>query len=717
MSAAPAPSALRSDGRRRAPSHAPERTTRQFRADIQALRAIAVLLVVVYHVVPHRLTGGYIGVDVFFVISGYLITSHLVREAAQTGRVRLGAFWAARARRILPASLVAIAATIAVTAWWAPITLFEDLRRHALGSILYVENWVLAADAVDYSAADNEASPFQHFWSLSVEEQFYLFWPLIVVLGIWLTARSARSRSARRTRLRQILFALFGVVVVASLVHSIIVVAQGQANAYFLTTTRVWELGAGGLLAVVAIGRMTRLWRMLLAYSGLAAIAASALILTNESPFPGLAALPVILGTMALILAGTPARGEAQVDLGRFDPWTVASRWKVAQWIGDRSYSLYLWHFPVIIVWGLVLDRKAGYVDLVGMVVLSVVLAEMSYRFVEQPVRRARLLSGSTNRSLWGALVAMAIAVGLTFAYPVVGARGEAHWDKLAAVAQAQPTLGAEVADDDGIIAFSSSRVAMTPSPLDADEDLNRAFSAAECVGDTMSPTTPVCTRGDGQAEVSVALVGDSHARMYSTAFAEIAETEGWYLRTYLHNACPFNPVPREREVEGTVVCTEPNADVMAELLADPPDVVVTTWFITTPFTDDGSRERNGAVGFAEYWNELEDAGSQVVVLRDVPLLNEDAPDCVAANYDEPDLCSTPRDEALRGESMLEELAELAPRVTVADFTDLFCTADVCKPVIGNVLAYKDRHHITDTYAVSMVPELTAQVKRALDER
>lgn len=716
MSAAPAPSALRSDGRRPR-AHVPERTTRQFRTDIQALRAIAVVFVVVYHLVPHRLSGGYIGVDVFFVISGYLITSHLVREAARTGRVRLGAFWAARARRILPASLVAIAVTIAVTAWWAPVTLFDDLRRHALGSILYVENWMLAADAVDYSAADNQASPFQHVWSLSVEEQFYLFWPLIVVLGIWLTARTSRSRPGRRTRLPRILLALFGVVVAASLVHSIVVVADGQANAYFLTTTRVWELGAGGMLAVIGFRRLSRPWRLLLAYAGLTAIAVSAAILTNESPFPGLAALPVIAGTMALILAGTPARGEDRVDLGPIEPWSAVSRWTVTQWLGDRSYSLYLWHFPVIIVWTMLLDRKPGYFDLIGMLVLSFVLAELSYRFVEQPVRRAPLLSGSTRRSLWGALVAMALVAGLTFAYPIVGARGEAHWDRLADVAQSQPTLGAETAEDDRVVAFSTSRVAMTPSPLDADEDLNRVFSAAECVGDTMSPTTPVCTRGDDEADVSIALVGDSHARMYSTAFAEVVDAEGWHLRTYLHNACPFNPVPREREVEGTVVCTEPNADVMAELLADPPDVVVTTWFITTPFTADGSRERNGAVGFAEYWNELEDAGSQVVVLRDVPLLNEDAPDCVAANYDDPDVCATPRDEALRGESMLGELTELAPRVTIADFTDLFCTDDLCKPVIGNVLAYKDRHHITDTYAVSMVPDLTAQVKRALADR
>jgi len=688
---------------------------RHFRADIQALRAIAVVLVVVYHLRPNRVSGGYIGVDVFFVISGFLITGHLVREAGRTGRVRLGAFWAARARRILPASLVALAVTVAVTAWVAPVTLLEDLRRQALASLFYVENWVLAADAVDYSAADNQATAFQHFWSLSVEEQFYVFWPLLVVAALWVVARRTAGRGDERL-LRRVLVVFFSIVVAASLAFSIFAVADGQANAYFVTTTRIWELGAGGLLAVLGGRALGRGWRYLIAYLGLIAIAVSALTLTSESPFPGLAALPVILGTMALIFAGTDHEPDDQVALARFDPWTFGSRLRLTQWIGDRSYSLYLWHFPVIIIWTMVIDRKLGYLDIVGMLVLSVVLADLSYRFIEQPMRRADYFRLSTRHSLVGAAIAMAIVAVITFAYPVMAARtaGGGDWDDLAATSRTMPEIGAAAVSAGSIPTFVTTSPAMTPSPLEAKEDRNIAFSAEECVADMKDDVTPRCQAGPSSATESVVLVGDSHARMYSTALAEMAEDEGWSLTTYLRNACPFSPTMRNREADRETICVGPNAEVMAAILADPPDLVITTWSQVATFVDDGSADVPGSQGFADYWNRLEDAGSDVLVVRDVPRMDTEVPDCVAENYDNPDECGLPRDEAIVDSPVLDAAVALAPRVDVADFTDLFCTEDFCKPVIGSVLAYHDTDHITDTFAVTMIPQLRSEMEEAL---
>lgn len=684
------------------------------------------LLVVIYHVRPNRLPGGYIGVDVFFVISGYLITGHLLRDAARTGRVKLGAFWAARARRILPASLVALAATVAVTAWLAPVTWFDDLRKQALASIFYVENWVLAVDAVDYSAADNQATPFQHFWSLGVEEQFYLFWPLLVVLALWIIARrSANTGSGREARLRRTLVALFGVIIVTSLAYSIYTVADGQADAYFVTTTRIWELGAGGLLAVIAVKRMPRALRYVFAYVGLAAIAWSAFTLTSETPFPGLAAMPVILGTMLVIAAGTPAQDEDAVDLGRVDPWTFGSRLGVTQWIGDRSYSLYLWHFPTIIIWTMVADRDPDYLDIIAMVVVSIVLAHFSYRFIEQPTRQAAWLRTSTPRSLIAGGIGMLLVAALTFAYPVMMARagGGGDWDERATQAEALVDLGAEaVAAERQVVTLTTDETVLTPSPLEAENDRNLVFSADECVGGPRAKVTPVCTAGVEGADVSVALVGDSHARMYSTALADIAEERGWELKVYLHNACPFSPVPRNREIAKETVCVEPNADVMDQLLADAPDLVITTWSQVATFVDDDTvgipaADVPGAAGLAQYWNMLEDAGSQVVVVRDVPRMDTEVPDCVAENYDHPDACDVPRGEAIVDSPVFDEAVRLAPRVDVADFTDLFCTDTVCKAVIGNVIAYHDTDHITDTFARTMIPQITEVIDGALASR
>jgi len=699
----------------------PATPARHFRADIQALRAIAVLMVVIYHVRPERLPGGFVGVDVFFVISGFLITSHLIRDATRSGRVKLGAFWAARARRILPASLVAIVATVGLTAWLAPVTMFETLQRQALASIFYVQNWVLAGDAVDYSAADNTATAFQHFWSLSVEEQFYLIWPLLVLLAAWFVGRDAvrPGTPGYGPRVRRTLLVLFGVVVAASLAYSIYAVQDAQADAYFVTTTRIWELGAGGLLATVSIRRLSRAARYVLGYAGLAAIAGSALLLSSQTPFPGMAALPVILGTVAVILAGTPAEGESDVALAKYDPWTFASRLRISQWFGDRSYSLYLWHFPVIVIWTMVADRTVDYLDLIGMIVVSIGLAHFSYRYIEQPTRRAPLLTGPSRRTLLISGTSMLVVAAITFAYPWAMNRAQADgdWSALALRVVEMPVIGAETAHDGALPTFVTSTAEIAPSPLDAERDRNLAFEADTCVAEQTDEHTPNCTAGDPDAELSVVLVGDSHVRMYSTALAQLALDDGWFLRIYTHDACPFSPTPREIEVAGELTCTEPNAAVMHEILDNPPDLVITSWYQMSTFIDDGSPSVPGAAGFAQYWNTMEDAGIPVLVLRDSPRMQEDVPDCIAQWYETPDKCAVPRDEAFPGPPVLDEATQLAPRVSVADFTDAFCTDELCKPVIGNVIVYTDVHHLTDTFTMTMIPRLREAIDAALAER
>lgn len=689
---------------------------RRLRFDIQALRAIAVTLVVVYHLDPAWLPGGYIGVDVFFVISGYLITSHLIREAARSGRVRLGAFWAARARRILPASLVAIAVTIALTLWVAPVTLFENLWRQALASIFYVQNWVLAADSVDYSASENAATPFQHFWSLSVEEQFYLFWPLLVLVGVWIAGRRLGSAggASRESSLRQPLLVIFGVVVVASLAYSILSVARGDAEAYFVTTTRIWELGAGGLLATFGGARLGGMARRILTYGGLALIAFSAVLLTTESPFPGIFALPVVVGTIAVIMAGTPSEDDELPAPGRFDPWRAASHNRAVLWVGDRSYSLYLWHFPVIILWPYAFDRDPGVFDLLLMAAVSLVLSDLSFRFIEQPVRTAKLFASSTPITLVSSLVAMLLLAGATFTYLAAAESQRVSWQKLAQQARDLPELGAATVTAEGPVPFPSGEAMMVPSPLKAQQETPKGFRGQKCVADQRAAHTPECVRGDKESERSIALVGDSHARMYGWAINRVAKNNDLRLRSFLHLSCPFSPTPKGAELQGTLKCTEPNAETLETLLADPPEVVITTWAAYTGFTDDGSAGVQGSQGFAEYWAVLEDAGIDVLILRDVPTLDEEILECVASNYERPDACAKPRTEALRGEEILRGAVELEPRVNVADFTDLFCDDELCRPVIGNVLAYRDYHHLTATYAATMVPRLEAAVFEVL---
>jgi peptidoglycan/LPS O-acetylase OafA/YrhL len=299
---------------------------RGIRPEIQALRAVAVVTVLVFHFWPEALPGGFVGVDVFFAISGFLITSHLVREVERTGSVSVLAFWARRVRRLLPASLVVLLATATAIVALVPLSAWDDWLAELLASALYVENWHLASSATDYFAQQDAPSPFQHFWSLSVEEQFYAVWPLLVLGAALLGAGLARRRAA--------LAGVLGLVFAASLAYSILFTGDGRDDAYFSTLTRAWEFAAGGLLALLpsagvsaapapapGAGRVRALLaraeravealaRALVSWAGIAAVFVAAAIISRETAYPGWAALLPVLGALAVIYAGAP-RGPA----------------------------------------------------------------------------------------------------------------------------------------------------------------------------------------------------------------------------------------------------------------------------------------------------------------------------------------------------------------------------------------------------------------------
>src|SRR4051812_16225328 len=273
------------------------------RPEIQGLRAVAVALVLVFHLWPDAVPGGYVGVDVFFVISGFLITSHLLREAEVSGKVRLAAFWARRARRLLPASLLVLAVSAAATAAVVPISRWDQFFGEIRASALYVQNLHLAGAAVDSLAANAPPSPVRHFWSLSTEEQFYAVWPLLVATAVALAGRGASPRRRRRA-----VALVLGAVVVAGLAWGIHVTATDPAAASFVTPARAWEFAAGGLLAVLApVSARGDAWRAALGWTGAAAIGAAAFLYNSGTPFPGVAALLPVAGALAVLHAGAPS--------------------------------------------------------------------------------------------------------------------------------------------------------------------------------------------------------------------------------------------------------------------------------------------------------------------------------------------------------------------------------------------------------------------------
>ena len=692
------------------------------RTDIQGLRALAVSLVLVYHLFPGRLTGGFTGVDVFFVISGFLITSHLLAHPPRTGR-DLVTFWSRRVRRLLPASLLVLASTLVVSRLVAPETQWQNTARQAGAACLYVVNWVLASDSVDYLAADNAPSPVQHFWSLSVEEQFYFVWP-ILILALVAFAYRRRWSPARSARLVLAGLAALGA---ASLAYSVHATATNPPSAYFVTPTRMWELALGGVLALWlsrrALGRdraseavgLPAPARGLLAWAGLALIAWTALTYTARTPFPGWQALVPVLGAAAVI-AANPAAGDP------VSPGALLAR-RPVQWLGDVSYSVYLWHWPMIVLVPFVSGGHLGLLDKAAIVLVTLVLAALTKAFVEDRFRTARW-----GRPLWKPFAlgaaGMAVVLGLVGLQYVevdhVEAQAKAQLAR--AVAGDQPCFGAAALDPGSGCEALTRDGTVVPAPAQAALDKSDAYTdvsgTKDCWSSAPSFPTVTCTRGNPHGRVTVALVGNSHAGEWLPTLEEIAKQRGWRITTYLASRCAMATTPQNfataaqadacqswvRRTSRRVAQAHPDLVVMANRMS----------FSAAGKSMDQSFDAYRA-GYVDVLHTWTDAGIPVLGIRDTPAPGASIPDCVAAQPDRLAACAGTRAEWLPREPLTAAARSFRPgQVRVADLTDHICQPSVCPAVVGRVVVYFDGSHLTATYARTLAPYLEDSLTRAL---
>lgn len=669
-----------------------------FRPEIQALRAIAVLVVVIYHLWPHRLTGGFIGVDVFFVISGFLITQHLLKEVARTGRISLAQFWARRIRRLLPAALVVLVVSAIGVITLVPQLYWQAFLSQIAASALYVQNWVLAYESVQYFATETHASPVQHFWSLSVEEQFYFVWPLLLVVALVL-ARKASPAVRKRT-----IVVLLGVVALASLAYSIHLTATSPGQAYFATPVRAWEFAAGGLLAAAA-GASTfagrAVLRVIVAWAGWAAIAYSAVTFTSATAFPGYIALIPVLGTIAVIWAGHPVSG--------LSPNRVLGS-RPMRSLGDVSYSVYLWHWPLIIFSAMVFGEELQWP--MKLVVLSalVPLAYATTALVENPIRFSPFLTTRKPRFTFLAMTAAAVVIaGSTLGVSAfVGNASEADAVRAAdvvaeAVANSDSCFGAGAAASDGCEDIEYPT--LTPNPASVANDLPTVYQDG-CYAEISDSALLSCTTGTAGAPYRVALIGDSHAAHWYPAVDRLAAERGWELTPYLKSACPQSVAPKYDDVAAVAdSCRDWNTALADKLAATEPfDLVI----VSHSATGDGKygSEAQAITGFQDAWKTVTDRGSSVAVIRDIPNAKDETTDCVARHQDDAAACELVAASALGTDDLMVEAAEGQPGVSIVDMTDYFCADDACATVRGGVVVYRDSHHMTATYATTLAPLL-----------
>lgn len=651
------------------------------RGDIQGLRALAVGLVVVYHLRPEWLPGGFVGVDVFFAISGFLIIGSLTDRLRRTGRVGLADFYARRVRRLVPAATAVLLATTAATILLLPVSRWPITLLEVVFSALNAQNWLLAVLSNDYGHATVGASPVQHFWSLAVEEQFYLVIPLVLLASGIVAAR----RGARPAAVAACAVAL---VTAASFAFSVLYTPVDQGAAYFITPTRMWELGVGGLAAMAP--HRLRL-HPAFGWLGLVAVLVSAATFTTDMVFPGwLAAVPV-LGTVAVLVAGT--RPTALSALLAVRPATC---------VGDISYSLYLWHWPVIV---LVLD-VTGRATLTKYQVLfagalSLVLAALSTRFVENPFRRDRF--GTRGTYGFGAALVAVSVVAATL-----------PWHS--ATVELAELRGRVVLDTDHPGALALDPVTPRPVPTGvppapavavAEQDGPLGDLEGDCnVYDLNGPPT-ACTYGEPGVPKTAVIVGDSHAAQFSTALAEFARGAGagtWQVKVIVRNGCPFTTVPPSEGAHPLTVCADENRAKLDLIRRLEPDLVLTAAMSPESYRRDlgwtWESERVLVDGYRAMLRELSDAGIPVAVVRELPRPAEPVAACLERHPDAPTACDTPRAAALPA-SVLTEAARDLPGVRVLDLTDWICGPEVCPAVVGNVVVYRN-NHLTNTYVKSL---------------
>jgi peptidoglycan/LPS O-acetylase OafA/YrhL len=671
------------------------------RPDIQGLRAVAVGLVVLYHLRPDVLGGGFVGVDVFFVISGFLIVGSLAREAARTGTISLRDFYARRVRRLLPASTVVLIAVMVATVALMPPSRWQTTAQGLLASVLQAQNWWQAFNS-GYAAATAAVSPLQHYWSLAVEEQFYLVAPLLLIGACWLSARSGRSR-------RTLIVGVVAALALVSFIHSVTFSWSQHDVAYFATTTRMWELAAGGLLALLGGRlRLSAAVRAAAGWTGLTAIAGSALTFHTTMAFPGWIALAPVLGTLLVLLSGQPdatvgtQTGITQRVLGS-RPFT---------YVGDISYSLYLWHWPVIVFWVFWVHRPPTKIECAVLLVTAVLLAHLSTRYVEAPFRHARPRGGTPHTTRSARQGALRLVVALTV---VSVASGVGPWlyvqhrtaDLGDQRLDAQHPGGAGVLPDE---LPTATGIAVIPDPTLAAEDT--PFMQEGCVAfDPRQMDADSCLYGDITSPLTVVLAGDSHAGQFTTPLTAVAESQGWRLQTMVRNGCPFMAAPILISGQPDWDCATANQLSVQRLVETKPQVVVTTAMRPEGYESaldwSWNSESDLVDGYLRLWAPLLDAGIRVVVIRDMPSPDYIGPECVELEGPDSPECSLTRAEADQQSDPLLVAARQADGVQVVDLTDHLCNRDICPGVVGNVLVYRD-NHLTDTFALSLAPALRA---------
>jgi peptidoglycan/LPS O-acetylase OafA/YrhL len=654
------------------------------------------------------LPGGFVGVDIFFVISGFLITSHLVRELQETGKISLGKFYARRMVRLIPAATLVLVASVVAAAMFAPQTTWKQISVDITGAAFYVVNWVFGARSVDYLAEDSVESPVQHFWSLSVEEQYYFVWPLLIVGA---AAVAVQLRGKRHT----VVIAAGTALVVLSLSWALWLEHTGDVTAYFATPARLWELGIGSVLALIhpSLRSAAKLLKVLGYYCGVVFLALSLVFINGDMSWPGVATLLPTIGVAMMIAFGGEHLTVAEQIISM----------RPMVWVGGLSYSLYLWHWPVLIYASYVWPNPSWKILSLCFIV-SVGFAWLSKKLVEDPVRNASWSRARVRNGLTMGIVLAVLSAGSAGTLYVGGANGP-----LQAPADANPE-GAQ------ILGVSPSRVPISalleqpewviPSPTDATLDVPALYEDG-CQQDEESSEIITCEYGDLSSETEIIVVGDSKANQWLPALDKIGQSSRLKITVMTKSACSFANAPARANGGPYEACDEWNSRADAEISERKPYAVITSMASSEAAVQGNQAARRHAMvkGLGEKLASLKQSADHVILIADNPHPNKPVYECVAENADDVSGCAFDRESGVSGSSYEVQKSAIDQEggsylnasnlsdaglnaLVMLDMTDYICPPqlDVCPAVIGNALVYRQGSHLTATYVETLQSSL-----------
>ena len=610
-------------------------------AQIQGLRALAAILVTLFH--AKWVSGGFIGVDIFYVISGFLITGLLLREIDRSGTINFKEFYSRRFKRLLPTSFFVLAITAVVSWMLIPATMRTSLGRDVIAASLYVSNYLFAWWQADYQNLDATPSPVIHYWSLAVEEQFYLVWPLLILLFFTLS---------KYLKNRMVLTYLVATITLASFIFSIYQTENSPIWAFYSLPTRAWELGLGALLVLVPPFKT----RKFIGLIGFVLLIISAFLFNESTPFPGLnAALPVI-GTVLLI-----------ATINSWPPFLndVANS-RISQWLGEISYPLYLWHWPLLVLPSTYFARPLEVYERLLAIAATILLADLTHRFIEEPYRNKKILPLLVYKKaayVTGISVFMGAVIMSTNSdkIDISGIKG--------AVSLAQIKARPQIYDDG-------------------------------CHANYAQTKSGKCEYGKLDSDKTMVLYGDSHAAQWFPALIEIANRSGYKLISLTKSACPsVETVRRDQGGFKMSRCVQWRENTIKRIQDIEPDVLIMSsfqYFAQPPQFNDRTQWWNE--GQRKLLNQVKNSSPHLIYITDTPHPTRDIPACLS-NYSITECNTSERSKNLS-----------IPGFKVIDPNPWLCS-NVCPAVKDGVVAYRDASHISVDISLALIPRLTQALR------